>query len=79
MHIVINSRDNRHFEMITCEHLGWLVDEDVALLVVGANVVLDLIEVGVRGPAVDIDDGEEEVVHWDHHLGELLLQMLRTP
>jgi len=79
VHVIIDPRDHRHLEMVPGEHLWRLVDVDVSGLPVGDDVVLDLVEVDVRGPAVDVDYGEEQVLGGQHHAVELLLQMLRAP
>ena len=65
--------------MISGEDLGRLIDENVSVFPVVSDVVLHFVEVHVRGPAVDIDDGQEKVFSWHHHLPELFLQMFCTP
>jgi hypothetical protein len=41
--------------MVSCEDLGGLINVDVTALVVLDDVVLDLVEVHVGGPTVDVD------------------------
>lgn len=65
--------------MVSGEDLRWLVDENVSVLPVVSDVVLNLVEVNVWGPAVDIDDGQEKVFSRHHDLLELFLQVFCAP
>lgn len=79
VHIVINSRNHRHLKMIPSEDLRWLVDVNVSLFPVLVDMVLDFVEVNIRRPTVDVNNGQEQVLCRYHHFPELLLQMLGAP
>ena len=57
VHIVIDSRDDRHLKVVSGENLRRLVDIDVSFFPVVIDVVLDLVEIDTRRPAVDVNDG----------------------
>lgn len=65
--------------MVSGEDLGRLVDVNVSLLPVFVNVVFNFVEVDIRRPTVDVNDRQEQVFGWYHHLFEFLLQMLGAP
>lgn len=79
MHIVVNSGYHGHFEVVSCENLGWLVDENVSLFVILSDVSLHFVEVGARCPTVNVDDGQEKVISRYHHFLEFLLEVLGAP
>lgn len=79
VHVVVNSGYHGHFEVVSCENLGRLVDENVSLFVILSDVSLHFVEVGARGPTVNVDDRQEQVFCWYHHFLEFLLQMLGAP
>ena len=57
VHIVIDSGDDRHLKVVSGENLRRLVDIDVSFFPVVIDVVLDLVEIDTRRPAVDVNDG----------------------
>lgn len=57
MHVVVDSRNDGDFQMISSKDLWGLVNEDMSVFPVLSDVVLDFIEVDIRGPTVDIDNG----------------------
>jgi hypothetical protein len=65
--------------VVSGENLWRLVDVDVSFFPVVVDVVLDLVEIDVGRPAVDVDDGQEEILSRDHHFFEFLLQVLGAP
>lgn len=79
MHVVIDSGDDWDFQVISGEHLWGLVDEDMSLFPVLSDMVFNLIEVHIRRPAVDVDNGQKQVFSRNHHLLKLFFQMLRAP
>ena len=79
VHIVIDSRDHRNLKMIPSEDLRWLVDVNMPLFPVFIDVVLHFVEVDIRRPTVDINNGQEQILCGHHHFPELLLHMLGAP
>jgi hypothetical protein len=73
VHIVIDSGDDRHLKVVSGENLRRLVNIDVSFFPVVVDVVLDLVEIDTRRPAVDVNDGQEKVLSRDHHVFEFLL------
>ena len=59
--------------MVSCEDLWGLINVDVAALVVLDDVVLDLVEVHVGGPTVDVDYCQKYVWGVDWQAVQFLL------
>lgn len=57
MHVVINSGDHWHFEIVPGEDLGRLVNVNMSFLPVIQNMIFHFIEVNTWRPTVNINNG----------------------
>lgn len=79
MHVIVNSRNDRHFKIIPCKYLWRLVNKKMSLLVILFDMIFHFIKVGIRRPTIHINNCKKKILCWNHHFPEFLLKMLCTP
>ena len=65
--------------MISGEELVWLIDVIMSLLPMCCDVVLNFIRVNIGHPAINIHNGEEEILSWKIELFEFGCHLLGAP
>lgn len=77
--MIVGSGERRHIHVVSCEKLIRLIDVVVPSFPMICDMVLDFIHVNFRHPAINIHDGQEQVVCWKIHLFEFEGHLFGTP
>lgn len=79
MHVIINSRNYRNFEVISCEYLRRLVNKNMSFFKVLLNVSFHFAKICFRCPTININNCKEKILCRNHHFLKIFLKMLSAP
>ena len=77
--MIVGSGECRHIQMVSCEKLIRFIEVVMPSFPMLCDMILYFIHVNFRHPAINIHDGQEQVVGWKIQLFEFEGHLLGTP